>query len=73
MDDVDLHGENFFRICEYNFDLCVWIVQVFDDKMRVIRSRVVYEKGNERVVAKFSVFFLIVDCNCYTLELDIGR
>jgi len=56
MDDVDLHGENFFRICEYNVDFGVWIVQVFDDKMRVIRSRVVYEKGNERLVAKFSVF-----------------
>ena len=46
------------RTCGYDLDFCVWIVQVFDDKVRVVRSCIVHEKGNERFITKFPFFQL---------------
>ena len=49
---------NFFRICGYDLDFCVWIVQVFDDKVRVVRPCFVHEKGMNALLPTFRFFQL---------------
>jgi len=64
----------FFRICGHDLDFCVWIVQVFDDKVRVVRSCFVHEKGNEGPVTNFSVFQLqitIITNGSYILTSNV--
>ena len=55
---VNLDGQKLFGIGSYDLYFGFRIVEIFDDKMGIVRSRIMHEKWNEIFVVVFSVFQL---------------
>ena len=57
---VDLNGQKFLRVCRNDLNVCIWVMNVFDDEVRIVRSRIVHEERDERFIVPFSVLKLYV-------------
>ena len=55
---VDLNGQKFLRVCRNDLNFCIWVMNVFDDEVRIVRSRIVHEERDERFIVPFSVLKL---------------
>jgi len=71
---VDLNGQNFLRVCRNDLNFCVWVVKVFDDEMRIVRSRIMHEERDEMFIVPVSVFklkFAVVTDGCNVLSSNV--
>ena len=72
---VDLNGQKFFSVGWNNVYFCIRIVKVFDDEMKIVRSRIMHEERDEIFIVPFSVLELkvaVVTDGCNVLSGNVA-
>jgi len=72
---IDLNGQKLLRVCRNDLNFCIGIVKVFDDEMRIVRSRIMRKERDEVLVVPFSVLKLqvtIVSDGCNVLSGNVA-